>query len=71
MEPERIYALVLFGILHWVLVIVLLNDLTHRKVLGGHKAPWAIAIIFIIFLGSMLYMLFHPRFFIDSGNKDE
>ena len=38
MEPERILALVLFGIMHWVLAIMLLHDLVERKqVLVGRK----------------------------------
>ena len=67
MEPERIIALILFSILHWVLAIMLLNDLAGReKVRGGHKAPWALAIIFIVFIGSLLYILFHPGTFYGS-----
>jgi len=50
MDIERLIVLVLFGILHWVLAIMLLSDLVKRKrVLGGRKAPWAIAIILITF----------------------
>ena len=64
MIPEQIFALVLFGILHWVLAGILLYDLVNRKkVRGGRKAPWALMIIFIIIIGGMLYLLFHPSFF--------
>lgn len=72
MEPERILALVLLGILHWILAILLLQDLAARKrVLGGRKAPWAIVIIFVTLFGSFLYLLCHPRIFYDSGDKGE
>ncbi len=64
MEPERILALVLFGILHLVLAIMLLQDLMERKrVLGGRKWPWVMAIIFVTFLGSLVYLLCHPQIF--------
>ncbi|UCH42598.1 MAG: hypothetical protein JSW16_07260 [Dehalococcoidales bacterium] len=70
MEPERIIALVLFGILHWVLAIMLLNDLAEReKVLGGRKWIWGIAIVAITFIGSLLYLLCHPKIFYDSDLK--
>ncbi len=70
MDLERVLALVLFSILHWVLAIMLLHDLTNRKkVLGGRKAPWAIAIILVTFLGSLLYLLCHPAIFYGSDEK--
>lgn len=70
MELEQIVALVLFGILHLVLAVMLLQDLANREqVMGGRKAPWAIAIIFVTFLGSLLYLLCHPKIFYDSDYK--
>jgi len=72
MELERILQLVLFGILHWILAIMLLQDLANReRVLGGRKWPWAAGIIFITFLGSVLYLLCHPRIFIDTENQGD
>lgn len=69
MEPTNIVALVLFGILHWILAMMLLQDLTHRKhVLGGRKAPWAAAIILITFVGSLIYLLCHPKIFYDRDS---
>ena len=66
-EPERILQLVLFGILHWVLAIMLLQDLaTRKRVLGVRKWPWAVAIVFITFLGSLIYLLCHPKIFIEG-----
>jgi hypothetical protein len=70
MEVERILALVLFCVLHLVLAMMLLQDLANRKrVLGGRKAPWAIAIIFVTFLGSLLYLLCHPKIFYDNNQQ--
>jgi hypothetical protein len=70
MELERILALVLFSILHLVLAVMLLQDLANRRqVRGGRKAPWAIAIIFVTFLGSLLYLLCHPKIFYESNDK--
>ena len=70
-ELEWILALVLFCILHLVLAMMLLHDLANRKqVLGGHKAPWAIAILFVTFLGSLLYLLSHPKIFYSSDDEE-
>jgi len=56
--------------LHLVLAMMLLQDLANReRVLGGRKAPWAIAIIFVTFFGSLLYLLCHPKIFYDSEQK--
>ncbi len=72
MELEWILSLVLFCILHLVLAMMLLHDLADRKrVLGGHKAPWAIAIIFVTFLGSVLYLLCHPQIFREDDHKED
>ena len=69
MVLEQIFALVMFGGVHWMLVMILLDDLANRKkVRGGKKAPWAIIIIFFVTIGAMVYLLFHPDFFY---NKDD
>jgi hypothetical protein len=62
MDPEWIFRVVLFGIVHWILAGIFLHDLASRqKVFGGHKAPWAIVILIIPCFGSLLYLLFHPQ----------
>lgn len=67
MDLEWYLSLLLFGILHIVLAVMLLQDLAKRnRVIGGHKAPWAILIIFITFIGSLLYLVCHPRIFLDK-----
>ncbi len=72
MELEWILQLALFGILHWALAIMLLHDLASRqRVLGGRKAPWAIAIALVTFLGSLLYLLCHPQIFREDDDKWE
>ena len=72
MELEWILRLILFGVLHWVLAIMLLHDLaSRRRVLGGRKAPWAIAIALVTFLGSLLYLLCHPQIFREDDDKWE
>ena len=64
MDSEWIIRLVLFGIVHWVLAAVMLQDLANRdRVFGKRKQPWAIMIIFIPCFGSLLYLLFHPQIF--------
>ena len=61
MEPEWILRIVLFGVVHWILAGIVLQDLVSReKVFGGRKWPWGIVIIFITCFGSLLYLLFHP-----------
>ncbi len=72
MGLEWILRLVLLGILHWVLAVMLLHDLaSRRRVLGGRKAPWAIAIVLATFLGSLLYLLCHPQIFREEDDKPE
>ena len=61
---------IIFGILHWVLAGMLLQDLAYRKkVLGGKKWPWAVVIIFVTWLGSIVYLLCHPQIF-TQGDRD-
>ena len=68
-ELEWILQLVLFGIAHWVLAIMMLQDLVSRKrVLGGHKWPWALLILLVTFFGSILYLLCHPRIIIGGDD---
>ncbi|MFH0769032.1 MAG: PLDc N-terminal domain-containing protein [Chloroflexota bacterium] len=70
MDTERIFALIAFSLLHLLLAGMLLQDLVNRKrVLGGRKAPWAIVILFITFVGPLLYLLCHPRIFYGSDNE--
>jgi len=74
MDLEWILQLVLFGVLHWVLAVLLLQDLANReRVLGGRKAPWVLLIILLAFLGSILYMLSHPQVFLedDDDNRND
>lgn len=63
---------VLFGMMHWLLVPFMLDDLVHRrKVFGGHKWVWAILIIFVLIMGSVIYLLFHPQvFFGDDSDRN-
>lgn len=64
MNPEWILRVVLIGITHWVLAGLLLQDLANRpKVVGGKKWVWALVIILITVLGSLLYLSFHPQVF--------
>ncbi len=66
MVTEWLLWIVIFSILHLVLAIMLLHDLAYRRhVLGGHKAPWALGIMFLTFVGSILYLLCHPKIFYD------
>ncbi|UCB43650.1 MAG: hypothetical protein JSV77_03100 [Dehalococcoidales bacterium] len=71
MGLEWILQLVLFGVLHWALAALLLQDLANRKqVVGKRKAPWAIAIMFVTFVGSLVYMLCHPRVFLEDDTDE-
>jgi len=70
LEPERICALVILGILHWMLAFILLDDMTRRQQMRRrHKAPWVILIVSLVFIGSLVYLLCHPGFF--YGNDDD
>ena len=73
MTFDWILRIVLFGIAHWILAGILLQDLAARKkVFSGHKAPWAILILIIPSFGSILYLLFHPQILAphDDENQD-
>lgn len=72
MNPEWILRIVLFGIVHWILAGVLIQDLASRqRIFGGRKAPWAILILFIPCFGSILYLLFHPQILNPDSSRDE
>jgi len=61
-ETEWIIRLLFLGLLHWSLAGIMLQDLAKRqKVAGGRKWVWAVLIIFLTFLGSLIYLLFHPQ----------
>ena len=67
MDPQWVLGLITFAMLHWVLAIMLLHDLANRRrVLGGRKWPWAVLIVFLTFLGSVLYLLSHPQIFTEE-----
>jgi hypothetical protein len=62
MTLDWIIRIVLFGLVHWILAGILLQDLASRKkVFGGRKAPWVIIVLVIPCFGSILYLLFHPQ----------
>jgi hypothetical protein len=70
MDTQWITKIVIFGILHWMLALLLLQDLAYRgRVLGGKKWPWALAILFITWLGSFVYLLCHPQIFYENKGK--
>ena len=57
-----ITKIVLLAIIHWMLVPLALQALIERRrVVGGRKAPWAVAIVFLTCLGSLFYLIFHPQ----------
>jgi len=57
-----IAKIVLLGLIHWMLVPLALQALISREhVIGGKKAPWAVTIIFMACVGSLLYLIFHPQ----------
>ena len=57
-----IVKIVLLALIHWMLVPLALQALIERRrVIGGRKAPWAVAIVFMTCLGSLLYLIFHPQ----------
>ncbi len=72
MDPEWILRIILFGIVHWILAGILIHDVAYRKrVFGGHKPPWVIAILIIPCFGSILYLLFHPQILNPGHRPDE
>ncbi|RLC93184.1 MAG: hypothetical protein DRI39_06540 [Chloroflexi bacterium] len=66
MEAEVLWPIVALavalGLAHWGLVPMALEDLVaRRRVIGGLKAPWLLAILFVTCLGSLLYLVAHPE----------
>ena len=69
MELSRILVIILLSILHLLLAGMLLDDIAKRKrILGGRKAPWIIAILFVVFVGAFFYLLCHPKIFYGSDD---
>jgi hypothetical protein len=65
MEAEAMWRVVMLavvlGLAHWAFVPMALEDLVaRRRVIGGRKAPWVLAILFVTCLGSLLYLVAHP-----------
>ena len=57
-----IAKIVVLALIHWALVPVALQTLIERpNVIGGKKAPWAVAIILVTCIGSLMYLIFHPQ----------
>ena len=74
MEANTIFILkiVALALIHWMLVPVALKALIERKrVFGGKKAPWALAIIFMTCVGSLIYLIFHPTFDMETETQTE
>ena len=71
MELDWILRLVLFSIMHWLLALIMLADLANRRrVVGGRKWIWALVILLITFVGSVLYLLFHPQVITGGGRQE-
>jgi len=72
MTADWIIRIILFGIVHWILAGFTLHDLVSRqKVFGNRKAVWAILIIFLFNLGSLLYLAFHPQIFSPDSEDNQ
>ena len=64
MDWQFLLKIAILGVMHWVLALMMLQDLAYRnRVLGGKKAIWAVLIIFFLIIGSLLYLLCHPQIF--------
>lgn len=62
MELGVIIKAALLGLIHWSLVPIALGGLIRRqRVLGGRKAPWVLAIVFLTCFGPLFYLLLHPQ----------
>ncbi|MFC1988528.1 hypothetical protein ACFLVJ_01680 [Chloroflexota bacterium] len=67
---DHIFPLLILSMLHWILAIMLLEDIkTRERILGWKKWMWVVLITSVAFLGSLLYLLSHPKIFIDTDPK--
>ena len=74
MEIDTIFILkiIALGFIHWMLVPFALKALIERKrVIGGKKAPWAVGIIFLTCIGSLIYLIFHPNIGMETETRTE
>lgn len=50
------------SLLHWKMAFDAINDLVDRgeeNIVGHWKTPWALAIVFLTCIGSLIYMMAH------------
>lgn len=67
-----ILKIIVLSFIHWMLVGFALKALVERKrVIGGKKAPWAVAIIFLTCVGSLLYLIIHPNIGVTADTQTE
>ncbi len=74
MEIDWVFItkIVILSLIHWMLVPAALNSLMRNaNVLGGKKTPWAICIVFLLCLGSLLYLICHPELRIKSASLNQ
>ncbi|MDM8000511.1 MAG: hypothetical protein QUS33_11075 [Dehalococcoidia bacterium] len=64
MESEGLIRILVFavglGLFHWALVPVMLERLFSRPKVVGSRGLWALAIVTLTCVGSLLYLLVHP-----------
>lgn len=67
-----IAKIVLLGLIHWMLVPLALQSLLSREhVIGRRKAPWALTIISMACVGSLIYLIFHPQLEVEPQAQTE
>ena len=67
-----VIKIIVLGFIHWMLVPFALKALIERKrVLGGKKAPWAVSIVLLTCVGSLIYLIFHPTFGTEAETQAE
>ena len=76
LETKIVLWFVLVGLavalLHWKMAFESIEDLISReRVVGPWKAPWAVAIIFLTCVGSLVYMTAHPDIGTQSQPEDD
>jgi hypothetical protein len=63
-DTIRLLLIILLGFIHWSLVMLLIDDVKKENKL------WIVFVFFVTVVGSVMYIITHPRIFIGKELDD-